>query len=456
MTTLFTIILNMSITASYIAVAVIAIRLLLKKAPKVFSYALWLAVLIRLVFPVSFYSSISFLSFLQPDAGSNTRVMEYIPYNIGLMQYPAVDVGIGVINQAVNSSLSPALNVASINPIQVYMGIATIIWVLGMFILLLYSLISSVKVNQNLKTATLITKNIFETDRITTPFVYGFIKPKIYVPVGLTTNELSYIVEHEQTHIRRLDYLIKPISFLILIVHWFNPLMWLSFALMGKDMEMSCDESVIRKMGDGVKGNYSTSLLALSVKNRRLLGGSPLAFGESNIKSRIKNILSYKKPTFLVVAAACIITFMFIIGCTANPLEKQVTSVNYIEEQVAPVNQVEELATVWANALMTRDGEPRHTMMSLDMKEKFKQEQINRAGEDWNFNIGVSSPWVVNFEIKVDGETATITYFTKTSEPASYMTVEQLTFGEEDGQLVVTNYTTIYEDQAAVLYRPLE
>lgn len=323
MTKLFTAILNMSITASYVALAVIAIRILLKKVPKVFSYTLWSAVLIRLVCPFGFNSAFSFLSFLNPKVQTNIGTMEYLPHNIGLMQNPTVDVGFGRINHLANFSLPPAIPAASANPLQIIMEIAGIIWVAGIAALLIYGIISYLKVINNVKTATLIRDNIFETDRITTPFVCGFIKPKIYVPAGMSPNELSYILAHEQTHIKRLDYLIKPLAFLVLVVHWFNPLMWVSFALMSKDMEMSCDESVIKKMGSAAKGSYSNSLLSFAIKRSGLILGSPLAFGESNIKSRIKNILNYKKPALWVVALAVVATASLLVALTANPKSEQ-------------------------------------------------------------------------------------------------------------------------------------
>lgn len=320
MTSLFISILNMSITASYVALVVIVIRLFLKKVPKVFSYVLWLPVLIRLVFPFSFSSSFSFFSFLGFSTHqTNERALEYVPGNIGYMQNPIVDVGINTINNAVNKILPAATPASSANPIQIIIGIASYIWVIGMIALFIYSVVSYLKVINNVKTATLVHDNIFETDRITTPFVCGFIKPKIFIPAGIDENELTYILKHEQTHIKRLDYLMKPIAFLALILHWFNPLMWISFALMSKDMEMSCDESVVKKLGDDIKESYSNSLLSLSVKRSGLLMGSPLAFGESNTKSRIKNILTYKKPAFWVVAAAIIITAVLILAFTANP-----------------------------------------------------------------------------------------------------------------------------------------
>lgn len=167
---------------------------------------------------------------------------------------------------------------------------------------------------------------IFETDKIVTPFICGFIKPKIYIPIGVLQNELSYILAHERVHIKRLDYLVKPFAFLMLLIHWFNPLMWLSFFLMSKDMEMSCDESVINSIGDEIKANYSHSLLALATGKHHLLSGSPLAFGESNVKARIKNVLSYKKPAFWVVAVALVATAALVVLFTANPKNEQMAT----------------------------------------------------------------------------------------------------------------------------------
>ena len=316
---LFTTVLNMSITASYVAIGVIFIRLLLKKVPKIFSYALWLAVLIRLVCPVSFTSALSLLNVIKPGTQQNSGALAYVPLNIGLMKTPSINVGFGGLNKVVNNSLPQAVQTASANPMQIAIFILSIVWIVGATLLVLYSIISYLKVINNVQTATLISGNIFETDRTFTPFVCGFIKPKIYMPTGISQNERPYILAHERVHIKRLDYLIKPFAFLILSVHWFNPLMWLSFFLMSKDMEMSCDESVLKNFGDGTKANYSHSLLALATGKRYLLSSSPLAFGESNVKARIKNVLNYKKPNFWVVLAALIATAALIVVFTANP-----------------------------------------------------------------------------------------------------------------------------------------
>jgi len=316
---IFTTVLNMSITASFVAIGVIIARLMLKKVPKFFSYALWSAVLIRLIFPVSFTFNFSFLSVIKPGTQQATGALAYVPYNMGLMQTPGIDVGIVGINKAVNSSLPQAVQTASVNPMQIVMAILSLGWVVGVALFVIYSVISYLKVIKNVKTATLVRDEIFETDRISTPFVCGFIKPKIYIPTDISQSELPYILAHERVHIKRLDYLIKPFAFLVLSVHWFNPLMWLSFFLMSKDLEMSCDESVLKQFGDETRANYSQSLLALATGKRQLLSGSPLAFGESNTKARIENVLNYKKPPFWVVVVALTVTFALVILFTANP-----------------------------------------------------------------------------------------------------------------------------------------
>ncbi len=182
---------------------------------------------------------------------------------------------------------------------------------------------------RQLLTATLVQDNIYESDRIGTAFVCGFVHPKIYVPVGVAHADLSFILEHERTHIRRYDYLIKPLAFFALILHWFNPLMWLSFALMNRDMEMSCDESVLHKMNPDAKGGYSSSLLALSVKRNGLFAANPLAFGESHVKTRIKNVLNYKKPKFWVIVLAVMATVVLIAAFTTNPKHEQPVANSY-------------------------------------------------------------------------------------------------------------------------------
>ena len=325
---LFLTVVNMSITASYVAIGVILVRLLLKKAPKVFSYILWIPVLFRLVCPFSFDSAFSFFNLINMNAKQGIGVYELVPQNIGLMQTPVIQSGIGSIDSAANASLPSAIPVASANPMQVWLAVFSLIWVFGVIALFIYSIISYVKIKRKLQTATRVEANVFETDAIGTAFVCGFIRPKIYVPANIGDANLSYILEHERTHIRRKDYLIKPLAFLALILHWFNPLMWLCFALMSRDMEMSCDESVLHKLGDSAKGGYSGSLLALAVKRKGLLAANPLAFGENHAKARIKNVVNYRKPTFWVIIIAVVAVCSAVVAFAANPSE----SATYISE----------------------------------------------------------------------------------------------------------------------------
>lgn len=317
----FLTILNMSITASYAAIAVIIARLFLKRAPKVFSYSLWSIVLFRLICPFSFSSAFSLFGLIV-SGQSFMSPTQYIPLNIGLMASPAVNTGIDSINAIVNTSLPSGTPYASVNPLQIWIILGSYVWLLGILALLFYSVITYYRLRQKISMATLVADNIYESDLITTPFVCGYFRPKIYLPLCISGQEREYVLRHEQTHIKRLDYLVKPLAFFTLVLHWFNPLLWLCFSLMTKDMEMSCDEKVIE---NSVKeediSNYSYSLLALAT-NKKMPAPSPLAFGESNVKSRIKNLLKYKKPTFWVISALIIVVIILGYTLLSNPVQQ--------------------------------------------------------------------------------------------------------------------------------------
>lgn len=311
---LFLQIINMSITSSYVILFVIILRFLLKKSPKVFSYGLWSIVFLRLVFPFSFESIFSLISI-------NTKT---IPQEIIYTQAPQINSGIGAIDRALNNYLPSPVAGASVNPIQIKIFLGQIIWLMGIGILIIYTIYTTIRLSKRLKSAKLLHDNIYQTNNIKTPFVFGVVNPKIYLPEDLSETEMPYIIKHEQTHIKRYDHIIKFLGFLVVLVHWFNPLVWLSFSLMSKDMELSCDEKVIKEMGPNIKKDYSNSLLTLST-GRRIIGGSPLAFGENNTKGRIKNILNYKKPGFWVTVLAIIVIIVAAIGLLSNPKEKEVT-----------------------------------------------------------------------------------------------------------------------------------
>ena len=307
-------IINMSIISTYVILFIILARLLLKRAPKIFSYGLWAIAFLRLVFPFSFESIFSLISI-------NTNT---IPENIAYTPAPQIQSGIRVVDGAVNRVLStPTPIESSVNPMQIWISAASLIWVVGLVLLLAYSLLSTLRLARKLKSASHYYDNIYVMDSIGTPFVFGLVKPKIYLPNNLAKSEEPYIIKHEETHIKRKDHIIKFIAFIILSIHWFNPMVWLAFHLMVEDMEKSCDESVIKELGYGIKKDYSNSLLSLSL-GRRTIGGSPIAFGENNTKSRIKNVLNYKKPKFWVTILAMVVIIVLALGLLSNPPDNSI------------------------------------------------------------------------------------------------------------------------------------
>lgn len=324
---IFFTVLNMSITASYVILAILLVRLFMRKLPKKFSYALWSVAAFRLCVPVSFTSIISFFNiglFDMTDAQKyGEEQLSFVPSNAATNEFPRVSVGIPTLNSAINEAIPESKEVI-INgvtktraPLEIAANIALAVWIIGFTALLIYGVITFVRAKLAMRTAVRANGNVYASDVINTPFVLGFIKPRIYVPFELEREAFGYVLAHEQYHIKRLDHIVKPIAFLILCVHWFNPLCWLAFILMSRDQEMSCDEKVL-SMQDGIGGAYSETLLSFAV-GKRFPAPSPLSFGESSVKSRIKNALKFKKPRFWVSIVAVILCVATVAACAANP-----------------------------------------------------------------------------------------------------------------------------------------
>lgn len=305
----FVTVLNMSITASYVAAGVMLVRAMLRRSPKMFSYVLWSVVLFRLFCPMSIALPFSLLGLL--TTGANAPITEHGPQYIGPMQVSTLSSGITFADSTINQSYA--------NPMQSGVTLVAFVWLAGILLLLAQSALSYAKTRRRLHTATLIKENIYQSEEIDTAFVFGFIRPRIYIPAGIAEADLNNVLAHERTHIRRLDHLIKPCAFLALVLHWFNPLMWLSFTLMSKDMEMSCDEAVLGRMDEGAKIHYSSSLLSLSRSRSRLVAVLPLAFGESSVKARIRNALNYKKPGFWMGVASLVVVSAVVLAFAVNP-----------------------------------------------------------------------------------------------------------------------------------------
>ncbi len=322
-------VLNMSLTASIIIIFVLVARLLLKKAPKIFSYALWGIVFFRLLCPISFESMFSLLPINANPISTNTIYSET----------PQISTGIKTVDSAINPILpAPANGSSDANPLLRAATLGESLWLIGIVALLTYSIVSLLRLRKRLIGAVRLRDNIFLADHIASPFVIGLFHPRIYLPSTLSEQEQGYIILHEQTHIRRFDYVIKIVVFAALCIHWFNPLVWVAFTLTIKDMEMSCDESVIKRLGTNIKEEYSASLLSLAT-GRKIIAGTPLAFGEGDTKSRIKNVLHYKKPALWVMLAALVAVAIIIIAFVSNP---QRTSMEWAKKlRVEDVSKIE-------------------------------------------------------------------------------------------------------------------
>lgn len=316
--TLFLGICNMSITASYVILAVIALRVFLKKAPKIFSFALWAVVLFRLLCPFTFETAMGLLP---------TKT-DPIPQNIIYQTVPEINTGISSIDHVVNPILPPVTHPeASINPIQIWIFIGEMIWVFGILCMLIFGVVQFVKLKKKLVGAIPLGDGIYLADYIDSPFVLGLVKPKIYLPSNLSENEQDFVIRHEQTHIKRFDYITRMLAFVALTLHWFNPLVWLAFVLSGKDMELSCDEAVMGNMNGDIRVEYAETLLKFST-GRRLISATPLAFGEGETKSRVKNIMKYKKPVFWVTILGVIGILVAVIGFMGNPPKEKPVATN--------------------------------------------------------------------------------------------------------------------------------
>lgn len=310
MTDLFISLFNMSITASWLVLAVIVLRFLLKKAPKWINAVLWAFVGFRLVCPFSFESIFS----LVPSTDT-------VPHDIIYSQSPTIHSGIpslnSVVNPVISESFAPDVT-NSVNPLQVVLFVTVIVWLIGIFAMLVYSAVSFIRLSRKVREGVVLKDNIWLCDRIDTPFILGLFRPRIFLPSGMAESDMEYVIAHEKAHLRRRDHWWKPLGFILLTVYWFNPVMWIAYILLCRDIELACDEKVIKEMGTDVRKSYSEALINCSV-SRRTISACPLAFGETGVKDRIKSVLSYKKPTLWIIIVAVISCIVVAVCFLTNP-----------------------------------------------------------------------------------------------------------------------------------------
>lgn len=316
---------NMTLTGSYIILAIILIRLLLQKAPRIFSYCLWIVAGLRLICPFSFSSVLSIFNFLsvpvQSTSSGYATVNDYVPNDIGTMRLPEISTGIEAADMVINPFLPVPEISDSVNPMQVITAIASVLWFAGIIIMAVYGVVSLIKVKNRVEFATKLDGNIFECEKIRSPFVFGVFKPKIYLPRGMDEKQREYVILHEKNHIRRLDHITKLVSFAVLMLHWYNPLVWVGFNLMVRDMEMSCDEKVLRELGEEEKKSYGMTLVAIG-SNRRFAAAAPLSFGENVVEKRIVNVLNFKKPKVVAVIICVVLCIAVGAVCLTNSVNK--------------------------------------------------------------------------------------------------------------------------------------
>ena len=441
---IFITILNMSPAASYCIAVVIVLRFFLRRQPKIFSYLLWSVVFFRLLCPFSLSSSYSLIR-VNTDIISQETMDRWKVASISTAEsYTAED---GFMTQETNNADIHNTEVdrahAAEQARQLKMLIvAARIWIIGIVLLICYSIGTAYRLRRSLRHAVRIEENQYEAENITTPFVFGIMKPQIYLPAHLSEEERKYVLTHEKIHIARKDYLVKIAAYGTACIHWFNPLVWLAFVLMENDMEMSCDEAVLRKLGMDSKKGYSLSLLSLSTE-KTMFRGSPLAFGEGKVKNRVKNILSYRPSRLVSVIAVVIFLAIIIGGLILNPAEK--------EEQRLPKEEdrekIMELIENYADAFCSRNG--------ADIAAFYADEEaalantydmLDKAGGEYTF--GFSSPWPDSYRYVIDWEhgKADIWYYAWTSDPHVTVWKEEKFYDKSGEEYRVTDGSLEYLD----------
>ena len=296
---------NMSVSASWIILAVLGLRLVLKKVPKGFRVLLWGIAAVRLLFPIAIESPLS----LMPSTG------------VGADPAPVISSGTDAVGNLADSVVGQAF--ASANGAGVYsmrIAVCAGIWMLGVAVLLAYGIISYWQLRRRVGTAVFLRSNVFQCDSVVSPCVLGIIRPRIYLPFKMDVQKLEHVIAHERAHIRRGDHWWKSLGFLLLTIHWFNPLVWLAYVLLCRDIELACDEKVIKELDSERRADYTQALVACSM-NRRTIAACPLAFGEVGVKERVKSIMNYKKPALWINILAAISCAAVAVCFLTNPVK---------------------------------------------------------------------------------------------------------------------------------------
>ena len=339
---LFTGILNISISAGILIIVCTLVRLIFRRMPKFVRCLMWLLVAIRLAVPFAIESPLSLLptkEYVTVSSNDNADVVGNAYNNTELTDKVDAQEGAELAENVATE------NTAETNNIDV-MYVLSIVWLVGVVAMLIYALISYIRLRRLVDDAVLLRDNIYQSERAGTAFILGVIRPRIYVPYGLSLNELYMSISHEKAHISRRDHLVKPLGFIIAAVYWFNPLVWLAYILLCRDIELACDEKVIKKIGYDKKKDYSQALLNLSIP-KKYISACPVAFGEVGINERIKNVLTMKKGKKIIIAVAVAICAVLAICFLTYPKKIKNNSGDVAEVQASEetAEEIEEATT---------------------------------------------------------------------------------------------------------------
>lgn len=481
---LFVTLLNRSINAGWLILAVILLRILLKKAPKWMMCLLWGCVAFRLICPFSMESIFSLI----PSR-------ETLPSETVISASPRIDSGIGMVDNVINpvlqESFTPSVE-ESVNPLQIWLTAAGILWGIGAMVMLMFAFVSYIRLYLRIRTAVRVQEPVYTSEFVDMPFIFGLIRPRIYLPCDMSEEMRTSVIAHERAHLERRDYLWKVIGYGLLTAYWFHPFCWIGFSLFCKDIELACDEKVIREYDERQRRVYSEALLACSQgRNRTTL--CPLAFGEVGIKERIQSVICYKKPAFRAIVAAMIVCVTVAVCLLTDPVKREEdpgenSSVNAGNSQGQPEEgaqqnnaeatsipegtgqedggeagsngQVsgreteyatpEDLVNQWTGAFVGRDGDLIAALAAEELLADFRDRDL-LSGPEGQRSFGMSSPWPLDAETDVTvyaiGDTqAEIYYYAWTSEPHVTIWKEELTYEKRDGGYVVTTESLIWYD----------
>jgi len=437
-------VLEMSATASVVILIVLALRFCLRRAPKVYSYALWSVVLFRLLCPFSIESGLSILP--RQTAATQTEIAQYEAIEAGeeyLAAYHAMGDALNGGLDYIDVKLEPKYvqtleeeeqqDTIALSHGEVWKLLLSSLWPVGAMLLLGRSLISVWRLRRSLRGAMRLRENIYLSESIQTPFTMGLFRPAVYLPEGLGEHEQEYIICHERYHIRRFDHVTKVLAFLALCVHWFNPLVWLAFHLAGKDMEMSCDEAVVKQLGSGIRADYSQSLLTLAT-GRRMAVGTHLAFGDGDTKSRIQNVLNWKKPKVWVSVLAVVVCVIAAAVCITDPVqpvdtqqvERAYTQILSLPEDSLTIKNEDE-ANVTEKLIL---GEERESLLAL----------LNRYAAERRVTLPDWKPRASYQENAARLEMADGTYFELRSWYTNGYSFHPAHFGEDEYDTTLARY----------------